>query len=121
MRLHCTGAKDGHLICRYENLSISRFADHETHFWTHALGAQVPDSALEEGRLSHGDRHVPGEHGDAAGVAGEVEVLLGEVGLHPELRSHWEPDDGRHGSRVGRWAPVGQDGEEHCIVKEECK
>ena len=52
-----------------------------------------------------------------AGVSGEVEVLLGEVGLHPELRSHGESDDGGHGGRVGRGTAVGQDGEEHCIRK----
>ena len=87
---------------------------------THPLGPQVPDPALEEGRLPHGDGNVPGEGGGAAGVAGEVEVLLGEVGLHPELRSHGQPDDGRRRGRgrVGRRAAGGQHGEEHCIVGE---
>jgi len=88
------------------------------------LGPQVPDPALEEGRLPHGDGDVPGEGGGAARVAGEEEVLLGEVGLHPELRPHGQPDDGRrrdrvgHRGRVGRRAAGGQHGEEHCIVGE---
>ena len=53
-------------------------------------------------------------------MAGEEEVLLGEVGLHPELRPHGQPDDGRRRGRgrVGRRAAGGQHGEEHCIVGE---
>ena len=53
-------------------------------------------------------------------MAGEEEVLLGEVGLHPELRPHGQPDDGRRRDRgrVGRRAAGGQHGEEHCIVGE---
>ena len=51
-------------------------------------------------------------------MAGEEEVLLGEVGLHPELRPHGQPDDGGRRGRVGRRAAGGQHGEEHCIVGE---